>query len=62
MLWGLNDLEARGKPQVLPLRSGRANRSLWKRRSPLCHPERTGISCYAAPDTVACAPFLGKGA
>jgi hypothetical protein len=23
----------------------------------LCHPERTRISCHAAPDTVAYAPF-----
>src|SRR5271155_3675361 len=29
----------------------------WERRPPLCHPERTRISCHAAPDTVACAPF-----
>ena len=34
-----------------------SNRSPWKRRPPLCHPERTRISCHAAPDTVACAPF-----
>ncbi len=29
----------------------------WKRSPLLCHPERTRISCHAAPDTVACAPF-----
>ena len=34
-----------------------SNRCLWKCRPPLCHPERTRISCHAAPDTVACAPF-----
>src|ERR1700733_4204710 len=34
-----------------------SNCSQWKRRPPLCHPERTRISCHAAPDTVACAPF-----
>jgi hypothetical protein len=34
-----------------------SNRSPWKRRPPLCHPERTRISCHAAPDTVTCAPF-----
>ena len=33
------------------------NRSPWERRPSLCHPERTRISCHAAPDTVACAPF-----
>jgi hypothetical protein len=30
---------------------------LWKCRALLCHPERTRISCHAAPDTAACAPF-----
>ncbi len=34
-----------------------SNRSPWKRHPPLCHPERTRISCHAAPDTIACAPF-----
>ena len=28
-----------------------------KRRPSICHPERTWISCHAAPDTVACAPL-----
>jgi hypothetical protein len=34
-----------------------SNRSLWKRRPPLCHPERTRISYYAAPTMAACAAF-----
>jgi hypothetical protein len=34
-----------------------SNRSLWKRRSPLCHPERTRISYYAAPEMATCAAF-----
>jgi hypothetical protein len=29
----------------------------WERRPLLCHPERTRISCHAAPDKTACAPF-----
>jgi hypothetical protein len=35
-----------------------SNRSLWKRRPPLCHPERTRISCCAALDMTACAAFI----
>jgi hypothetical protein len=35
-----------------------SNRSLWKRRPPLCHPERTRISYYAAPEMATCAAFL----
>jgi hypothetical protein len=27
-----------------------------------CHPDRTRISCHAAPDTVTCAPFSQEGA
>ena len=34
-----------------------ATKSHRSRLTPLCHPERTRISCHAAPDTVACAPF-----
>jgi hypothetical protein len=33
------------------------NHSPWKRRAPLCHPERTRISCHAAQDRATCAPF-----
>jgi hypothetical protein len=29
----------------------------WKRHPPLCHPERTRISCHAALEKTACAPF-----
>ena len=35
-----------------------SNRSLWKRRPPLCHPERTRISYYAAPEMATCAAFI----
>src|ERR1700693_2147684 len=35
-----------------------SNRSLWKRRTPLCHPERTRISYYAAPEMATCAAFI----
>jgi hypothetical protein len=34
-----------------------SNRPLWKHRLPLCHPERTRISCHAALDRATCAPF-----
>jgi hypothetical protein len=39
-----------------------SNRSLWKRRPPLCHPERTRISYYAAPEMATCAAFMKKAA
>ena len=35
-----------------------SNRSLWKRRPPLCHPERTRISYYAAPKMTSFAAFI----
>jgi hypothetical protein len=35
-----------------------SNRSPWKRRTPLCHPERTRISYYAAPEMATCAAFI----
>jgi hypothetical protein len=34
-----------------------SHRSSWERRPPLCHPERTRISCHAAQDRATCAPF-----
>jgi hypothetical protein len=33
------------------------HRSPWKRHPPLCHPERTRISCHAALDKATYAPF-----
>jgi hypothetical protein len=35
-----------------------SNRSLWKRRPPLCHPERTRISYHAAPKMTSFAAFI----
>jgi hypothetical protein len=32
--------------------------SEWKRRPPLCHPDRTRISCHAALDKAAYAAFV----
>ncbi len=56
-------MEALALPFVIPSAAegsavlSTSNRSPWKRHPPLCHPERTRISCHAAPDTIACAPF-----
>jgi hypothetical protein len=35
-----------------------SNRSVWKRHPPLCHPERSRISYYAAPKMTSFAAFF----
>jgi hypothetical protein len=40
--------------------SSSGNKSRWKRPHPVCHPGRTRISCHAASDTTAFAPFSNE--
>jgi hypothetical protein len=46
-----------GPPKVIEKRLLSSHRSPWKHRPPLCHPERTRISCHAALDRTTNAPF-----